>query len=211
MLLKVKNKPITSLQDRYIFHIKQCKEECSLFESMVIPAIRKVKDFEKVLQSDHKTIVLLETRISQLEDLVKYAHRHEKKVLVHTDLIYGLKADKYGIEFLINNVKVDGIISTRGEVISQVKRQRIVAIQRLFALDSHALDHNLEICKRVQPDYIEILPAILPGIIKEVHEETGIPIIAGGLIRTEEDVQEALDNGVVAVTTSAKRLWNFPL
>lgn len=180
-----------------------------MFESIVIPAIRNIKDYEKVLQTGQKTIVLLETRISQLEHLVKYAHKHGKKVLVHADLIYGLKADKYGIEFLINNVKADGIISTRADVITQVKRHRVMAIQRLFALDSHALNHNLEICRRVQPDYLEILPAILPRIIKEVHEETGIPIIAGGLIRTEQDVRKALKSGAAAVTTSMNRLWNF--
>ncbi|MEI3600291.1 glycerol-3-phosphate responsive antiterminator, partial [Oceanobacillus sp. MO10714A] len=82
-------------------------------------------------------------------------------------------------------------------------------IQRLFALDSHALDHNLQIWKRVNPDYIEILPAILPGIIKEVQEETGIPIIAGGLIRTEQDVKETIKNGAVAVTTSSNLLWEL--
>lgn len=74
---------------------------------------------------------------------------------MHADLIYGLKTDKYGIEFLINNVKADGIISTRADVITQVKRHRVMAIQRLFALDSHALNHNLEICRRVQPDYLK--------------------------------------------------------
>lgn len=180
-----------------------------LFKDKVIPAIRKIKDFEKVLESGHETIILLESRVSQLQNLVKYAHQYGKKIYVHADLISGLKADKYGIEFLTNNVKVDGIISTRGEVISLVKKQRIVAIQRLFALDSHALDHNLQIWKRVNPDYIEILPAILPGIIKEVQEETGIPIIAGGLIRTEQDVKETIKNGAVAVTTSSNLLWEL--
>lgn len=94
------------------------------------------------------------------------------------------------------------------DVIADVKKRGIVAIQRLFVLDSNALEHNLQSCKRVNPDYIEVLPAILPGIIKEIHEETGIPIIAGGLIRTEKDVKEALKNDAVRVTTSANHLWN---
>lgn len=179
-----------------------------MFKQHVIPAVRNMKDFEKALESNHETIILLETRVSQLQAMVKYLHKHEKKVFVHADLIHGLRADKYGVEFLLNNAKVDGVISTRNEVISIVKKQRIVAIQRLFVLDSQALNHNLEMCKRVNPDYIEVLPAILPGIIKEVHEETGIPIIAGGLIRTEQHVEEAIRNGAVAVTTSTNQLWD---
>ncbi|MEI3598798.1 glycerol-3-phosphate responsive antiterminator [Oceanobacillus sp. SE10311] len=94
-----------------------------MFKDKVIPAIRKIKDFEKVLESGHETIILLESRVSQLQNLVKYAHQYGKKIYVHADLISGLKADKYGIEFLTNNVKVDGIISTRGEVISLVKKR----------------------------------------------------------------------------------------
>lgn len=178
-----------------------------MFKQHVIPAIRNMKDFEKALKSDHEIIVFLETRISQLQGMVEYARKYNKKVFVHADLIHGLKADKYGVEFLIHNVKVDGIISTRSEVISFVKKKGVVSIQRLFVLDSHALEHNVELCKRVQPDYIEVLPAILPGIIKDVQEKTGIPIIAGGLIKTEQDVEEALENGAVVVTTSATQLW----
>lgn len=161
-----------------------------------------------MLESEHEFLVFLETRISQLRSLVKYAHKQKKKVFIHADLVQGLKADEYGIEFLINEVKVDGIISTRGNVITLAKKHRIFAVQRLFVLDSHALEHNLKICNRVKPDCIEVLPGIIPKIIQEVHEQTGIPIIAGGLIRTNQDIEEALGNGAVAVTTSNRDLWD---
>ena len=177
-----------------------------LFTS-VIPAIRNMKDFEKVLITNHEYIIFLETRLSQVESIVKHAKQHNKKVLMHSDLIHGLKVDEYGLEYLINNVKVDGIISTRVNVIATAKKNNLISIQRLFALDSHALNHNLKACKKIQPDYIEVLPGIIPGISKEIHDETGIPVIAGGLIRTKEDVENALNNGAFAVTTSNKDLW----
>lgn len=173
----------------------------------VLPAIRNMKDFEKVLRTEHSHIILLETRLSQLESLIKLAKKHNKKVIVHTDLVQGLKADEYGLEYLVNNIKVDGLISTRLNVISYAKKYHLIGIQRLFVLDSHALNHNLKAIKKIQPDYIEILPGIIPEIIEEVHEETGIPIIAGGLIRTKEDVESCLENGAIAVTTSNVELW----
>ncbi|TAI19358.1 glycerol uptake operon antiterminator GlpP, partial [Bacillus velezensis] len=43
--------------------------------------------------------------------------------------------------------------------------------------------------------------------IQEIKEKTGIPIFAGGFIRTEEDVEQALKAGAVAVTTSNTKLW----
>lgn len=175
--------------------------------SDVIPAIRNLKDFEKVLKTDHQKIIFLETRLSQVESTVKYAKQHGKEVFMHVDLIQGLKVDEYGLEYLVNNVKVDGIISTRANVISFAKKRNIIGIQRLFALDSHALDHNLDVCRKIKPDYIEVLPGILPDIIKEIRNSTGIPVIAGGLIRTQDDVKKAIEYGANAVTTSNTELW----
>src|SRR5690606_34316008 len=150
----------------------------------VLPAIRDMKDFENALHSKHENLIFLESRLSQISNLVKYSRQQNKKVFMHVDLIQGLKVDDYGLEYLINNIKVDGIISTRGNVISTAKKHKLIGIQRLFAIDSHALDHNLKICKNVQPDYIEVLPGIIPDVLKQVNEETGIPVIAGGLIRS---------------------------
>lgn len=175
----------------------------------VLPAVKNMKNFEKLLNSDHEYLIILESRISQIENIVKYAKNKQKKVLVHADLIKGLKNDEYGIEFLIQNIKVDGIITTRGNVISIAKKSNVIAIQRLFVLDSHALEHNLNIINKIKPDYIEILPGLIPKIIREVHEKTNLPIIAGGLIRTEEDAKSALGGGATAVTTTNSDLWNL--
>lgn len=65
----------------------------------ILPAIRSMKDFDRALETEHGTIVLLETRLAQLKSLVTYAKRAGKQVLVHFDLIQGLKADEYGMEF----------------------------------------------------------------------------------------------------------------
>ncbi|WP_407271148.1 glycerol-3-phosphate responsive antiterminator [Radiobacillus sp. PE A8.2] len=175
----------------------------------ILPAVKNMKNFEKLLKSEHEYIVFLESRLSQIGDLVAYAKRANKKVLVHADLIQGLKADEYGVEFLIRNVHVDGIISTRGAAISIAKKNKIIAIQRLFALDSHALNHNLKMINKVRPDYIEVLPGVVPAVIQEVAETTSLPVIAGGLIKTKEDVQQALDGGAVAITTSRAELWEL--
>jgi glycerol uptake operon antiterminator len=173
----------------------------------IIPAIRRLKDFENALQSEHKWIVFLETRLGQLKSLVDYARRADKKVLIHIDLIQGLKADEYGVEFLVHEVKPDGILSTRVSVLELVKKQRLLAIQRLFLLDSLSLENNVKSSKRIKADYIEVLPGTLPEVMKEIYEKTEIPIIAGGLIRTKEDVHAALATGAVAISTSNKKLW----
>ncbi|MBY7144094.1 glycerol-3-phosphate responsive antiterminator [Virgibacillus sp. NKC19-3] len=178
-------------------------------QSGILPAIRKMKDFDKALETSHEIIVLLETRLSQLKSLVDYAKRANKKAFIHADLIQGLKADEYGMEFLIREVKPDGILSTRGNVISLAKKHNLVAIQRLFLLDSQALDHNFKLIERFQPDCVEVLPGLMPTIIEEVLVRMNIPVIAGGLITKEEQITAALDAGAIAVSTSNMNLWKY--
>lgn len=181
----------------------------SNYNRKIFPVLRDMREFEKILKGQHEVIVFLDTRVSQMESLVKAAHEHDKKVFVHADLVKGLKADEYGIEYLIRNVKADGIISTRGNAIAFAKKNKVLGILRLFALDSYALDNNLKLCSKIEPDYIEVLPGVVPDIVSEVHSKTGIPVIAGGLIRSKQDVINALENGAIAVSTSNPELWNL--
>src|SRR5699024_10987054 len=148
----------------------------------VIPAVRRMNDFEKALKTTCNQIVLLETRLAMLKYLVTYAKRENKSVFIHFDLIQGLKADEYGMEFVIREVKPDGILSTRGNVIGLAKKHKVLAIQRMFLLDSLALEHNLQLIERSQPDCIEVLPGLIPGMIEKIKDQTSIPVIAGGLV-----------------------------
>lgn len=84
----------------------------------------------------------------------------------------------------------------------------MIAIQRIFLLDSHALNTSYRLIQSFQPDYIEVLPGIIPHIIREISDNTNVPILAGGLIRTVEEAREALQAGAVAITTSEQKIWN---
>lgn len=175
----------------------------------VLPAIRRMKDFDRVLKSEnHSTIIFLETRLSQLKSLIDYTKRYKKKTLIHFDLIQGLTADEYGMEYLIRNIKPDGILSTRGNLINLAKKNGLLAIQRMFLLDSLALEQNVKLSRRFQPDCIEVLPGVIPNIIEEIYQQTNIPIIAGGLVRTRQEVNNAFEAGAIAVTTSNTELWD---
>ncbi|MFC7371522.1 glycerol-3-phosphate responsive antiterminator [Fictibacillus iocasae] len=179
----------------------------SFFGQSVLPAARKMKDFEKLLKSDYEYIICLDAHISQLKFMLQMGHASKKKVLVHLDLINGLKADEYAVEFLAQDFKPAGIISTRSNCIIKAKKKNMIAIQRLFLLDSIALETSYKIVERAQPDFLEVLPGIMPEIIREVKNASGTPVIAGGLIRTKENVRMALDAGAEAVTTSNPELW----
>jgi glycerol uptake operon antiterminator len=179
----------------------------SFHNQSILPAIRKIKDLEKLLDSTFTYIVLLDSHIAQLKNMVDLTHAKGKKLLLHVDLVEGLKNDEYAAEYVCQSIRPAGLISTRAGVISKAKQNGLLAIQRLFLLDSSALDKSYTLLERTKPDYIEVMPGVMPHIIKEVGERTGIPIFAGGLIRTVDDVENALQAGATAVTTSNKDLW----
>ncbi|MBD0382093.1 glycerol-3-phosphate responsive antiterminator [Paenibacillus sedimenti] len=179
----------------------------SLQEQRILPAIRKIKDLEKLFKSNYTYIVMLDSHIGQLKSVVDLARANGKKLLLHADLIEGLKNDEYAAEFLCQSIRPAGLVSTRANVITKTKQNGLLAIQRLFLLDSSALDKSYTLLERTRPDFIEVLPGVIPHMITEVKERSGIPIFAGGLIRSVNDVELALQAGATAVTTSDTELW----
>lgn len=173
----------------------------------ILPAVRDLKDIEKILNSNYTYFVLLNSQIGQLKSIVELAKSKKKKILLHADLIQGLKNDEYATHFLCQDIKPAGLISTRKTVVVSAKKHGLISIQRLFLLDSIALESSYKLLETTKPDFIEVLPGVMPHIIKEVHEKTKIPIIAGGLIRCNSEIDDALKAGVTAITTSKKDLW----
>lgn len=176
-------------------------------EQKIIPAIRSMRELEKMFDTDYEYGVFLDLHIAQVKNAVNIAKKNNRKMFLHVDLIQGLKQDEYATEFLIQEIKPAGLISTRSGVITKAKQKKILAIQRLFLIDQSALDKSLRIIKKTNPDYIEVLPGVIPPFISEVKELTNKPILAGGLIRSDSDVDQALDAGAAAITTSNRELW----
>lgn len=57
-----------------------------------------------------------------------------------------------------------------------------------------------------KPDMIEIMPGVIGKIIKRFSMGT-IPVIAGGLIETKNEVTDAIRQGAIAVSTGNQKLW----
>lgn len=173
----------------------------------VLPAVKTMRDFEKAAESEHEFIVILDMHLSKLASIKKLAREANKQLILHADLIQGLKSDRAAAEFLCQVIKPAGLISTRSDMLRIAKKNNVLAIQRLFLLDTMAIQTSLQLAETVKPDVIELLPGILPQWISRVHDETGIHVIAGGLIETNEDIQHALGAGAEAVTASDQLLW----
>lgn len=170
----------------------------------VIAAVRE-RFFFDALESPSEVIFLLGCDILTIGDKIKRTHDKGKYIFVHIDLCDGIGKDKSGIRFL-SNLGVDGIISTKSNLIKYAKEQGLLTVQRFFAYDSHGIVGIGEVAITTEPDFIEIMPGVVGKITKR-FSRIGIPLISGGLIETKTEVTDALKNGAFAVSTGKKELW----
>jgi glycerol uptake operon antiterminator len=177
----------------------------------IIAGVRSLADIPLAVKNKIEVVFLLNIDINDImdsRDVIEENLARGVLVFPHLDLLKGIAADKSGISFLKNKIGVTGIISTRTNLLQFAKKEGLATIQRLFILDSESLGTGLKKVQGCTPDGIEILPApVLPFIISQIKPQSLPPIIAGGLVRTPEDVIKIVASGAMAISTSDKSLW----
>lgn len=174
----------------------------------VIAAIKGENDIKHVIKSECEVVFILTSNLFNLKSMVRELRENGKVVFVHVDLIDGLSASTHAVDYVAKNIGVDGIISTKNNLIKYAKKQGINVIQRCFLLDSLSLKNCLKYVKENKGDAIEILPGLMPKIIEKIAREVKVPIIVGGLISDKEDIMNALKAGAQGVSTTNKKIWD---
>jgi len=131
----------------------------------------------------------------------------DKIVFVHVDLVEGLGKDIWAVEFLKNEIKPHGIISTRHHLIKHAKQLDMLAVQRMFLLDSSSIKSGIDMAEKSSADFIELMPGVITKAISDIKKYVKQPIIAGGMITKENEINDALAAGAIAVSTSTRTLW----
>ena len=184
--------------------IKQLKTEQV---RSVIPSVRNAEQFQSALKSNSPIVLVLFGDILSLPEMVKEAAAVGKGLFVHLDFIAGVGKDEVGIRFL-SRMGIVGLITTKAYLCHVIRDSGMIAIQRLFLMDSESLRTGINLAAKYKPDIIEVLPGIVPAFtIERIKKETKLAVFGGGLIQTSDDVQLAFDNGISAISTSNKELW----
>ena len=180
-----------------------------LLDSPVIAAVKDDVGLRGALASECQVIFLLYGSIANIEELVQQIHRDGKTCVVHIDLMDGFSNREAAVDGLVRICHPDGVISTRMPQVRRAQQLGLVGILRAFLLDSMSVATLLQQLESSRPDYVEVLPGILPTVIREITAKTTIPLIAGGLIRGKQDVIQALQAGVTAVSSSSPKVWSL--
>ncbi|MBS3873422.1 MAG: glycerol-3-phosphate responsive antiterminator [Firmicutes bacterium] len=182
----------------------------SLYKGPVIPSVRSIEDFNLALSdTTAPSLFLLFGDINNLPKLLRLAEQHKKRLLVHGDLLEGVGKDKAGIKYLARQ-GVTALVTTKPHLVKMAREEGLVVIQRLFLIDSEALRTGIKLLREHKPDAVEILPASVPrAAVQEIVRGASLPVFAGGLVTSREDVLQALKAGACAVSTSKRELWNI--
>ena len=154
------------------------------FSDPVIAAVRTEAEFHAAVRSAVGAVFMLKADLMTLPGLMR------------------------GVEFVAKS-GADGIISTKNHMIVMAKEAGLGTVQRFFIIDSGSVVSALDSVRQSKPEYAELMPGVIPKAIKSFVEKAGIPIIAGGLIESEQDVRTALGAGAEGVSTGCRALWNL--
>lgn len=173
----------------------------------IIAAVKSEADLTSALTCEVQTVFLLSSNILTLEDYIDKAHKAGKLLYVHMDFVDGLSKDAAGVRYLATK-GIDGIISTRSNIVSAATECGVSSVQRFFMIDSRSVDTALESLRTSKADMVEIMPALAYKSIARIKASIKIPIIAGGLIEHKDEIFNALNAGASMVSTGKTDLWN---
>jgi glycerol uptake operon antiterminator len=175
----------------------------------VIPAVRgRDGDLERALAGDHAAIFVLGGDVFRMLERVRRRPYRRPFICVNVDMVGGVASDASGIGFLAR--EVDGVISTHRNVVQIARSNGALAIQRLFAIDTSAVERGLKVLRQADPDAVEILPGLaFPEIVESYRAALNKPVLAGGLIKDRPTAAAILEAGAVGVSTSDHRLWKL--
>ena len=173
----------------------------------IIAAVRDEEGIAAAASSGASAVFLLGGDILTLESSVSFLHEHGKKVFLHIDLTEGIASDVKGVRYITKYIRPEGLISTRLPLLRCAKEEGLKTIQRLFLVDSSSLETGERIVSAAKPDYLEVLPGLVPKAIAHLYHTLNVPIIAGGMITDTDDIVQAISSGAIAVSTSRRELW----
>lgn len=179
-----------------------------LENSPIIAAVKSIEDLEAALLSDIDIIFLLFGSILTISNLSELIEKHNKIGIIHMDLIDGLQPKDATIKYLVKTTKFRGIISTKHQLIKSAKENGLFTIQRIFIYDTLSLN-NATTHISAYCDALEVLPGVIPKVIKKIHQSTKKPVIAGGLIEEKDEAIRALNQGAIAISTTKQKMWKI--
>jgi len=178
-----------------------------LSRNHIVPAVRDLTRLRQALSVGASVVIVFSPSIDMVEEMAAQAQQADALLLVHADMMEAIASDAAGLRFLAR-IGVAGVATTRTQTMTMAHQAGLLVTFRAFLIDSAALVTVAKIVERNHPDVVEALPApILSHLPPYYIDDLGVPILAGGLVRAQSDVDAAIAAGATAISTSTESLW----
>ncbi|MFD2760874.1 glycerol-3-phosphate responsive antiterminator [Lentibacillus juripiscarius] len=181
----------------------------NMVDSQVISSVKHKSDISRAIESNTNITFLLTGNLITAKNYIDQLKEAGKTTFVHIDFIEGLSNSPSAIKYIAEVWKPAGIITTKSSLIKYAKEEGLMTIQRIFLIDRNAMKRGIDIAHSCKPHAIEVLPGIMPTIIDELTKLTHLPVIAGGLVSSKEEILGGLKAGALAVSAGNPKLWNY--
>jgi glycerol uptake operon antiterminator len=180
----------------------------AISDNPVIAAAQSKDKLECAVKLGVPTVFLINTDIFSAKEYVSIAKNAGCNVFLHMDLIEGLAGNTKAVDYVKNRINPSGIISTKSALIKYAREQGIFCIQRFFMVDNASYENAVSTIKNTKPSMVELMPGIIPDVIRRFTHDVDTPVIAGGLITHKQQIIDALSCGALGVSTGCTELWN---
>lgn len=179
----------------------------SLIENPIIASITDLDNLQLALDSPSRIIFLSAGNIFNLKEISQRVKSMDKKLFISIDSIDGFSKDTWGLEYIVKNIELDGIITKKPNLVKLGKDMGVYTIEKMVIHDSNTLNESLQSIRKLRPHAVDISPGIMTRIISRIAQDTKIHIIASGLISDKNDMQKALNAGAIGISSSNYKTW----
>lgn len=180
-----------------------------LEDTPIIAAVKSDEELAEAIKTDIQVIFILYGDVCTIEEIVGRIKEAGRVAMVHLDLVSGLSPKEATLRFLKEKIGADGIITTKSSLVRYAKELGLYVVVRFFVVDSMALASIEYQCRDNWPDAIEVLPGVMPKIVKKINQMSRVPVISGGLIADKDDVVAALNAGAIAISATSRKVWEM--
>ncbi len=174
----------------------------------VIAAVQNPRTFKQALQGKACGCILLKFGdLQTMESNIQIAHSFGKHVMVYLDSLNGIARDGSGVAYLAS-LGVEAAATTKPQLLGTIERAGLLAVQSMFVIDSTALSLGIESLQKHHVQLAIVMPGCVPvEVFSQIRAQTQAQLLAGGLVRTERDLRNALAKGAKGIITGSQELW----
>ncbi|MCL6499797.1 MAG: glycerol-3-phosphate responsive antiterminator, partial [Firmicutes bacterium] len=149
-----------------------------LRELPVVPAVRSLEDVEEARRRGAAAIFFFKGDVFGLREALARCGDSGIPVYVHLDLVEGVGKDAAGIR-LLRELGAAGVVSTRGPLLREARAAGLLAIHRVFMVDSEALRTGTAAVRASEPDLVEVTFLLPDGSRQDVWVNNRLGLVYG--------------------------------